>query len=264
MSLAKNSALDPTRFIPLPLVETIKVSHNTSLYRFKLGEDQVSGVHVASCVLTMFTPEGSDTPVIRPYTPTTNETVKGHLDLVVKAYPLGTMSLHISKLKIGETLMFKGPISKFPYTKNLYREIGMIAGGTGITPMLQVIDKALSDPSDNTVIKFLFGNTTEEDILLRSHLDNLAATYPTRFSVVHVISKPADNSWTGETGHINEALIRKYLPSPSEANDVHILVCGPPAMMVSISGDKTPQKEQGPLTGILKQIGFSEKSVFKF
>jgi cytochrome-b5 reductase len=30
-----------------------------------------------------------------------------------------------------------GPKGRFEYKKNMFKEIGMIAGGTGITPMLQ-------------------------------------------------------------------------------------------------------------------------------
>ena len=32
----------------------------------------------------------------------------------------------------------KGPFPKLPYTANMKKEIGMMCGGTGITPMLQV------------------------------------------------------------------------------------------------------------------------------
>lgn len=35
----------------------------------------------------------------------------------------------------------RGPKGNFNYTPNMCREIGMIAGGTGITPMLQVKKK---------------------------------------------------------------------------------------------------------------------------
>jgi len=39
---------------------------------------------------------------------------------------------------VGDTLAFKGPLPKYKYAPNIKKEIGMIAGGTGITPMLQV------------------------------------------------------------------------------------------------------------------------------
>ena len=41
-------------------------------------------------------------------------------------------------VKEGDVMEIKGPFPKFNYVPNMRREIGMIAGGTGITPMLQV------------------------------------------------------------------------------------------------------------------------------
>ena len=38
------------------------------------------------------------------------------------------------------------------------KEIGMVAGGTGITPMLQIINAVLRDKSDTTKIRLLFAN----------------------------------------------------------------------------------------------------------
>lgn len=37
----------------------------------------------------------------------------------------------------------KGPFPKLPYTANMKKEIGMMCGGTGITPMLQVTERSL-------------------------------------------------------------------------------------------------------------------------
>lgn len=37
-------------------------------------------------------------------------------------------------------------------------EVGLIAGGTGITPMLQIVRAMLKDPEDNTKVALLFAN----------------------------------------------------------------------------------------------------------
>lgn len=44
---------------------------------------------------------------------------------------------------------------------------GMIAGGTGITPMYQVAAAILKDPRDVTQLSLIFGNLSEEDILIK-------------------------------------------------------------------------------------------------
>jgi predicted ferric reductase len=40
--------------------------------------------------------------------------------------------------QVGDKVEVKGPFPKIAYTANMKKKIGMIAGGTGITPMLQV------------------------------------------------------------------------------------------------------------------------------
>ena len=55
--------------------------------------------------------------------------------------------------------------------------VGMIAGGTGITPMYQVAKALLQDPEEHTTISLIYANVTEEDILLKDELDRLSQTY---------------------------------------------------------------------------------------
>jgi cytochrome-b5 reductase len=64
----------------MQLAEVNKINHDTSLFRFKLdGENDVAGLHTASCVITRYPITKKDgTPgfIIRPYTPTSKEEVK--------------------------------------------------------------------------------------------------------------------------------------------------------------------------------------------
>lgn len=53
------------------------------------------------------------------------------------------------------------------------KQFGLICGGTGITPMYQVIKAILDNPADKTNVVVLFGNKTEEDILLRQELEGI-------------------------------------------------------------------------------------------
>lgn len=46
------------------------------------------------------------------------------------------MSKHIHNLKPGESLEIKGPMGKYDWEQGRRKNVGMIAGGTGITPMV--------------------------------------------------------------------------------------------------------------------------------
>lgn len=66
-------------------------------------------------------------------------------------------------------MQMKGPFQKISYQPNKWKRIGMIAGGSGLTPMLQVVFEALKRAplDDNTQITLVFANVSEEDIILK-------------------------------------------------------------------------------------------------
>jgi len=251
-------------FISLPVEEVEIINHNTKRIRFKLPEeDMVSGLEVASAILTKYKYEDQEKPVLRPYTPTSDEGERGYIDLIVKKYPNGPMSTHLHDLAVGQRLDFKGPLPKYPWAPNKHEHIALIAGGTGITPMYQLIRAIFNNPEDKTKVTLVFGNLTEEDILLKKELAHLENTYPQRFRAFYVLDK-APKEWAGNTGYIDKNLLKTVLPEPKEGSNIKVFVCGPPGLYSAISGNKKSPKDQGELTGILKELGYKQEQVYKF
>ncbi|GAB9464251.1 Nadh-cytochrome b5 reductase [Globisporangium polare] len=255
----KKVALSPKAFRSFTVRKVEDVTHNTKRIVFDLpSADHEMGLTVASCLLAKASVNGKN--VIRPYTPTNINSEKGFLELVVKGYPTGLLSKHIVELKEGDVLEMKGPFLKFEYKPNMYKQIGFIAGGSGLTPMLQVAKEICRNPADKTEIVLLFANVTEADIILREELEALQYLYP-QFKVVHVLSNPSE-SWTGLKGFVSKEMVEEFMPAPSD--DSLVCVCGPPPMMYHISGDKAKDKTQGELQGLLKDLNYTSKQVFKF
>lgn len=209
--------------------------------------------------------------VIRPYTPTSPRTQRGSFELVVKAYPNGNVSKYFSELKEGDSVDIKGPLVKFHYKPNEFKALGMIAGGSGITPMLQVITEILSNPRDATEVRLIYASRTPGDIILKEELDALEAVHP-QFKVLYVVDNVAGEaagSWKGAVGHINEDMITGFLPPPRAARadggfDSKVLVCGPPGMMKHVSGEKKAPTDQGDLAGLLAKLHYPKEQVFKY
>lgn len=250
-------------FISLKLEEVEVVNHNSKRLRFRLPEDDmVSGLHVASAILTRFKPLDADKPVVRPYTPISDEDTRGYLDLLVKKYPNGPMSTHLHDMVPGQRLDVKGPLPKYPWEANKHEHVALIAGGTGITPMYQLCRAILNNPADKTKVTLVFGNVSEDDILLKNELAAMENHNPRRFRAFYVLDNPPAH-WTGAKGYISKELLKTVLPEPKEDN-IKVFVCGPPGMMDSISGNKKSPKDQGELTGILKELGYRPDQVYKF
>jgi len=69
---------------------------------------------------------------------------------MVQTYPEGKLSKHLAALNPGDTVEFKGPIKKIDVKPNFKKEIGLVAGGSGITPIYQVVDYLLANADSNT------------------------------------------------------------------------------------------------------------------
>ena len=165
-------------------------------------------------------------------------------------------------MAVGERLDFKGPLPKYPWEPNKHGHICLIAGGTGITPMYQLARAIFSNPDDKTKVTWVYGNISEEDILVKKEHDKLENTYPRSFSAFYLLDKPP-KGWTQGKGYVTKELLKTVLPEPKTEN-MKIFVCGPPGMYKAVSGLKPNPKEQGELSGILKELGYNKDQVYKF
>ncbi|OCB86110.1 NADH-cytochrome b5 reductase [Sanghuangporus baumii] len=228
--LRKKPVLDPSKWKEFPLVTKFTVSPNTALYRFALPRpDDVLGLPIGQHISVQAEVNGKQ--IMRSYTPTSSDDDLGHFDLLVKTYEKGNISRYIGQLKIGDKVRIRGPKGQFKYHPSLTREIGMIAGGTGITPMLQIVRAALKNPLDRTKLSLIYANVNTEDILLRTELDELAERHKDRFKVYYVLNNPPPN-WKGGVGFVTKDQIERHLP-PTNHN-IKILMCGPPPMMTAM------------------------------
>ncbi|KAF2743369.1 ferredoxin reductase-like protein [Sporormia fimetaria CBS 119925] len=235
-SNTSRKVLKPMEFQNFELQEKTILTHNTAIYRFKLPKPTdilglPIGQHISLCIENpaKLDKNGNPEKIMRSYTPISSDNEKGYFDLLIKSYPTGNISKHVASMMVGQTMKVRGPKGAFQYTPNMVKRFGMIAGGTGITPMLQIA-KAIArgrEAGDATEVDLIFANVNPEDILLKEDLDALAAK-DSRFRVHYVLNNPPEG-WTGGVGFVTADMIKEKLPAP--AKDVKILVCGPPPMV---------------------------------
>lgn len=240
--------LDPEKFKEFKLVKRTQLSHNVAKFKFALPTPtSVLGLPIGQHISC----RGKDSlneDVVKPYTPTTLDSDVGYFELVIKMYPQGRMSHHFQVMREGDSLAVKGPKGRFKYQPNQVRAFGMLAGGTGITPMFQVARAILENPSDRTNVHLIYANVTYEDILLKEELDNLSSNFPNRFNIYYVLNQPPE-IWEGGVGFISKEIIQTYCPAP--APDIKILRCGPPPMNKAMAAN-------------LESLGYSPEMQFQF
>jgi len=232
-SSGAKKVLKPDAFQEFELKEKTIISHNVAIYRFKLPSlNSILGLPIGqhiSIAATLPQPDGASKEIVRSYTPISGDHQPGYFDLLIKSYPTGNISKHMASLVVGQTIKVRGPKGAMVYTPNMVRAFGMIAGGTGITPMLQIIRAVIRGRAagDKTEIDLIFANVNQEDILLKEDLDQLAKE-DAGFRIHYVLNNPPEK-WDGGVGFVTPEMITKWLPKP--ASDVKLLLCGPPPMI---------------------------------
>ena len=243
-----------TGFVPIVYKEKKIVSHDVRIFRFALDSpQQVLGLPVGQHISLKASVGGRD--VIRTYTPVSTDLDQGFFDLMVKVYfsqppkfpSGGKMSQLLDSLQPGDTMMVKGPTGKFTYLgkgeytikvgadkveKRRARTIGMIAGGSGITPMLQLIHAVSreTDADSRPTLKLIFSNHTAEDMLCLAELKEYEQQ--SKLKLFCTVTRPTaaeGSTWQGLTGRVNTSMLSSCFGAPSET-DVCFL-CGPSGLI---------------------------------
>ncbi|CAI2195995.1 7163_t:CDS:2, partial [Funneliformis geosporum] len=98
-------------------------------------------------------------------------------------------------------------------------ELFMICGGTGITPMLQLIRYHLAHIKSNNEpgqkqrrihMHLLFGNRTIEDVIDGIRLEEYSLSSRGMLTISYVLSNPPEE-WSGLQGQINPGIIQRWL-----------------------------------------------------
>lgn len=248
------------------LIEKRQYNHDCIIFKFALHSDDASlGLPVGKHMMLKWEDTDQDLAIIRAYTPISNDTQVGYFELLIKIYSDGHMTQILNKLEVNEHLQCKGPSGKIMYDQpshfkitdgiDKFRElnvskIGMLAGGTGLTPMYQLL-RCIDEnrEKDQTKVSLIYANKTENDILLKSELDAMCE-HNENIKIYYTISTIAsEDEWKGGIGHIDEDMIVNNIFDPSE--DVAVLFCGP------VRFNKAMKK-------LLNQIGYPKSNVLKF
>ncbi|OQS02248.1 nitrate reductase [Thraustotheca clavata] len=238
-----NVALSAVDWRPFKLVAVRDISAMTKLFQFELPPGKTLGLTVPGQHLRIRV--SIDGKLYeRAYTPVSAQDQKHTFDIIVKVYPDGIVSSHLANLSIGSVVRMIGPQGTFGYSnvgeitvssiayQNI-KHIAMIAGGSGITPLLQLIRAVMqSKKRDPTKLSLINCNRSQDYVIAKTSLAPLQNMFPNQFQWLNVLAE-GDEGLTDPDiepsimGRLNEDILQQHLPAP-DTEGLFILHCGPP------------------------------------
>ena len=146
------------------------------------------------------------------------------IDLICKVLPGGLFSRFLEETAApGVPVSVTGPFGLMSVRVS-YRKIVMVAGGSGLAPLLSMLTD-LARRSSNREVTLFFGARTEGDLYALDEIARLQ-TDMAGLQFVPVLVEPSE-TWSGATGLVTDAIAD--LQEDYEGYDVYL--CGPPAMI---------------------------------
>ncbi|KPI83014.1 NADH-dependent fumarate reductase-like protein [Leptomonas seymouri] len=240
-------ALSKDKWVPVVVRESRagdQFGVGSRVLRFSLpGAAQTSGLAVGEFIGIRGDWDGQQ--LIGYYSPINMPGDRGRISILARG-DKGNVKEWISSMRPGDSVEMKAcgglhidlrPQQKqMLYRKKVVRKFALIAGGSGVAPMLQIIKAALSRPYVDNIeaIRLIYAaedvyELTYRELLARYHKEN-----PDKFSVSFVLNNPPEG-WTGGVEYVDRSSLQRLLPPPSK--DLLVAICGPPVMQRSVVAD---------------------------
>jgi predicted ferric reductase len=164
-----------------------------------------------------------------PFSISSSPTDDGSLASTIKES--GDFTRTIRQTAIGDRVAVRGPFGRFSHTFHPDEDdLVFVAGGVGITPLMSML-RSMRDTGRWKSVLLICGNRTEEEIVFREELRDMAGDTRCHLKIVHVLSR-TETVWQGERGHINRDVVIRHAGERFRSKSFYI--CGPAAMTNSL------------------------------
>ncbi|KAF9263686.1 riboflavin synthase domain-like protein [Marasmius fiardii PR-910] len=227
-----------------------------------------------------------DIQVERPYTPLEGIDAEGRMHLWIKKYPRGEVGRWLHSKSVGDVIELRGPLQTWRWQPDTWDEVVMISGGTGITPFYQLFHSVISKlpATSSTRFTLLHSSKTHDELPPPAILEPLvsyAKEFSSNLRIRLFVDSSTSNVPDAHIGRIGkgdiERLLQKEDSRPNwlgrllgrtETVDLRqrkilFLVCGPEPMISVIAGPYGRNLSQGPVGGVLAELGCRSDQVYK-
>ncbi|HHV74166.1 anaerobic sulfite reductase subunit AsrB [Thermoanaerobacterium sp. R66] len=136
---------------------------------------------------------------------------------------VGKVTNEIFNLSPGDKIFMRGPYgNSFPVNKYKGKDLVVIAGGTGVSPVRSLLKYFYDNSEEIKSLHFIAGFKDENSVLFKEDLNN----FKTKFNTIYTLDKKKVDGF--EVGLVTEHISK--IPFDS-FDDYNVIVVGPPVMM---------------------------------
>ena len=170
----------------------------------------------------------------KPYSVASSPHEHKKLELCVRK--AGDTTSNLFLLEKGDEVTVLGPFGNFLLEEPMAREVVLIAGGTGIAPLMSMLRYVMSKRV-KAHVTLIFSCKTQNDFLYRDELEHFADEHDNFSLIVTLTQEDKGTDWAGPRGRVDEELFKEVIRDRHHAD---CYVCGPPGFVdaaIEILGD---------------------------
>ncbi len=206
------------------IIEIKEETHDTKSIKFERPEN----FNYKAGQYCVFEHQFGDELIKRSYSLSSSPT-EDFLQITVKHIPNGIMSTYLHQLKIGDSLVFVGPVGNFVFDDK-FKDVVFIAGGSGISPFRAMCKYIFDNNLNDINVIIIYGSRSPEDIIMVNELNGYLKDHP-NFKLYLTVDHP-NETWHFHTGFIDSDFIKEATQNKVKGKDYFLV--GPPPMMTAI------------------------------
>ncbi|XP_069848829.1 NADH-cytochrome b5 reductase-like isoform X1 [Dipodomys merriami] len=232
-----SSELSPETFLAFRISAMERLPADTYLIRFALPGNSQLGLQPGQHLILRGTVD--DLEIQRAYTPISPANAEGYFEVLIKCYKTGLMSRYVETWRVGDTAFWRGPFGSFFYQPNKHGELLMLAAGTGLAPMVPILQSITDNADDETFVTLVCCFKTFEGIYLKTFLQEQAQFWNVQtFFVLSQENSPEQLPWSYREktrfGHLGQDLVEELVGCCRKKP--FALVCGSPEFTKDMAG----------------------------
>jgi ferredoxin-NADP reductase len=204
-------------------------THDTKTLRFRVADTDRFSARPGQFLTFQWQIDGKAVP--RSYSISSSPTQSAYVEITPKRVPDGHVSGFLNDhAAVGLEVEASGPFGQFYFDEGRDQRIVLLAGGSGITPMMSML-RYIDDRCLRTSVTLIYCVRTRSDVIFAHDLTRLRRRLQ-EFRMVLALSQP-DPGWNGPRGRVSRDLIATHVEDLCSAT---IFLCGPPPFMDSVQG----------------------------